>query len=314
MGPNRPSMYEAARMVVMWAGELGIDVHQASRFPTYVRVFNQPRSGTVIDHDHPRWSDAQRSLHDVTEMHFILQQFYSRRKTEELIAWLPVIDRAMKDPSAIDDPKTNSPGRDHQWELLVAACAIARGFKVTYKEPDLLVDPGDGPWAIACKRIKTMKTLSQHIRKAIDQVYLSGIRGFVAADMTIATNEKDDPLDVGLSETDANRMMSTFLKAIIDTHRDVLFQANSSTWCAGLVLNVSMRMTIGPKREWGLRSFHTAVPWAADNKGRRRAFTNFTNALFMALPQSKYINPDRDPAMYERASRAFKQARRNRYR
>ena len=79
----------------------------------------------------------------------------------------------------------NTPGEDTQFELYVAASLILGGLEVTRGEPDLRMRYGYEWIGIAAKRVRSdaSSQLQKHIKKALEQIRRSGLRGFVALNL-----------------------------------------------------------------------------------------------------------------------------------
>ncbi len=80
----------------------------------------------------------------------------------------------------------HDPARDAQFELLAAANCRAAGGRPRHEEPDILVDVGIKTLAIAAKRIRSIKRLEEHVRKARSQILGTAHGGLIALDLTRA--------------------------------------------------------------------------------------------------------------------------------
>jgi len=99
----------------------------------------------------------------------------------------------MHDPG---DPRigADTPGRDAQSELFLAAGLASRGVHVTFEEPDLVAHIDSLYFGLAVKRPKAIKGLDRNLRRAIGQLSREGstlpsiTHGVPAIDITLLAN------------------------------------------------------------------------------------------------------------------------------
>jgi len=92
-----------------------------------------------------------------------------------------------------DDPD-QSPGRDAQCELFVAALCLKAGLKPVFNEsPDVRCEMHNQIFGVAVKRIKAQperfdRRFEQRMRQAARQIANSGLPGIIAADISQSLN------------------------------------------------------------------------------------------------------------------------------
>ena len=95
-----------------------------------------------------------------------------------------------------------SPARDIQFELTIAAMCRVAGLSVTLAEPDVVVTGMPFRFGVAAKRLKSFGSLEQHIRKARRQIVGAGLDGIIALDISSSVHQENRTI----FETDAHRL------------------------------------------------------------------------------------------------------------
>lgn len=101
----------------------------------------------------------------------------------------------MNDSVLPQQDRENSPGRDAQFELYLAAiCQNAGLLPVDYEEPDVTCTVEGTKFGIAAKRLKRLSQIKNRIRKAADQIKNANLPGIIALDLSFARNQGNRPI------------------------------------------------------------------------------------------------------------------------
>jgi hypothetical protein len=113
----------------------------------------------------------------------------------------------------ISTESQNSPGEDTQFELYVAACLVLGGLDVREGEPDLQFLYGYEWVGIAAKRVRSSASsqLRKHIKKAIEQIRRSNMRGFVAVNL----DQRFNDIDAASVEADLSQVLADRFDSVI---------------------------------------------------------------------------------------------------
>ena len=129
---------------------------------------------------------------DMVQIGFALHQLEADRDNP---AFLKIIERILDDSVLSKDDRTESKGRNAQFELYLAAvCQKAKLLPVGYDEPDVTCYVDGTPFCIAAKRIKNKKQVGKRIKKAARQIVEQSRKGIIALDITIGFNRKNFPV------------------------------------------------------------------------------------------------------------------------
>jgi hypothetical protein len=82
----------------------------------------------------------------------------------------------------------DTPGRNYQFQLYVAALCTNAGIPTRHEEPDITCNVGVTTYGVAAKRLKTIDSLEVNVKKAADQIVRAGFPGIIAIDLTTARN------------------------------------------------------------------------------------------------------------------------------
>ena len=184
-----PSRAENADYVIAELRALGIDPPDDSRL---MRMRDVAHRGYVDFHD-PDFKIALEGDRDLVSLGFVLEQL---RLHGDDPAFVKVVKRLIYDAVVPqDEPDSNTPGRDAQFELYLAASCQKAGFgPIGYAEPDITCVVDGLRFCIAAKRVKRVRQASKRIKAAAAQIVKSGQPGIVALDMAIAWNPKNVPM------------------------------------------------------------------------------------------------------------------------
>jgi len=134
----------------------------------------------------PDFFTALESLRDLHQLLFIFEQLHIHRDNPRF----QKVAKHLLNDSALPQHDQDSPGRDHQFELYLAAiCQNAGLVPVEYEEPDTTCFVDGTKFGIAAKRLKSRNPLQlkRHVRKGADQLKGQGLPGIVARSPTPRT-------------------------------------------------------------------------------------------------------------------------------
>jgi hypothetical protein len=158
--------------------ECAIPVPAGSRLPVARAYIRSNRGRGIIQ------PTLQVALSEqILEAHRSVMEFYLvacalEGRTDSLAT---VVPRALGG-SALARHDSTSASRNFQFELLTAALLRLAGIRgVTLAEPDIRIAAGSTYLGIAAKRIRSLaeRKREHHLRKAIDQLRLQGLPGYV---------------------------------------------------------------------------------------------------------------------------------------
>jgi hypothetical protein len=103
-------------------------------------------------------------------------------------AFKDATDLLRKDLALPEDELRDTPGRNYQFQLYVAALCTKAGLATRHEEPDVTCDVDGTTFGIAAKRLKTIKSLEDNLKEAAKQISDVGLPGIIALDLTVAQN------------------------------------------------------------------------------------------------------------------------------
>ena len=136
--------------------------------------------------DGPGFRDGPRSERDLQVLAFVFDvaaHHATDRKFRDLIK------RALYDSVLPQDNRSQSKGRDNQFELLVAAiCQNASLLPVEREEPDVTCVVQGVKYGLAAKRVKAAGMLHKRISKAAKQIEKAGLPGIIILEILLLFN------------------------------------------------------------------------------------------------------------------------------
>jgi hypothetical protein len=180
---------DLARFVVKSFTDMGFAVNPSSRVMCQHNVF-------VSNTDDIPFGTAQffiavEALRDLQMLCFIFDQ----ANDAENPVFRDLVRKCRWDSILPEGEKHNTPGRDAQFELFVAAaCKHAGLLPVEYREPDVVFSIGNLRYCIAAKRPKSIRAIDNCLRVACDQISREKLPGLIAMDTSLAfALERDVP-------------------------------------------------------------------------------------------------------------------------
>ncbi len=152
---------EQAAYVVERVQSLGVRIHPASRLMLMLRTLEKGH----IDYDDRRFPIALESIRDMYQLRLIVNQMGAHRDNPK---FRTSVEKLLKDAALPQDGSSNTPGRDTQFELYLAAiCLRARLLPVDYDEPDITCDVEGLKFGIAAKRLKSLDRFEDRVKEGM---------------------------------------------------------------------------------------------------------------------------------------------------
>ena len=209
-----------AEFVIEWLNEHEFSVPPGCRL---LQMRDQLGRGP-LDYGTPEFWVALQSYRDLVEIGFAFEQLGDLVRSPKFEGF---IDRLFQDKALPQqsDPTKNTPGRDTQWELYLAAICQSAGMKPVGLAGD---DVGrsdvtctiDGvSFGIEAKRIKGEKSARDRIKDGIDQILEANRPGVVAVDMSLAWNSENRPIVGSIHNAFLNMILDDQTSKFFDRHK-----------------------------------------------------------------------------------------------
>jgi hypothetical protein len=183
---------EQAAYVVERVQSLGIRIHPTSRLMLMLQTLEREQ----IDYDDRRFPIALESIRDMYQLRLIVDQMEVHRENPKFRA---SVVKLLKDAALPQHGSTNTPGRDTQFELWLAAICLRAGLlPVDYDEPDITCTVEELKFGIAAKRLKSLDRFQDRVKDGAHQVRRAKLPGIIALDLTMARNPDNQPITSGL--------------------------------------------------------------------------------------------------------------------
>lgn len=186
MGPKEiqepTTRREQADYIVKRLKDLGVRIDPSSRIGRAYRALSRP---DVIQPEDPDYQIILESICDNYQLRLIVDTIDAHRdsKTFKDAACL-----LRKDLSLPQDELKDTPGRNYQFQLYVAALCTNAGLPTRHEEPDFTCVIDGTTIGVAAKRLKTINSLQSNVKSAAAQIAVAGFPGIIALDLTIAQN------------------------------------------------------------------------------------------------------------------------------
>lgn len=279
---------EVARFVIDRLSELGMRVNPSSRIGRMIACwFDKAGEPRFIPRDDPTFPVALQATRDLQQIAFILEQIESR--PEFLETARSRLQRLMKDNVAPTEDTGNSPGRDNQCELYVAAICEKAKVSPRFDEPDVVVSFDGVAYGLAVKRVKSLDRLKERICEGANQVFDTKRTGILVADISLATNPEDDVLEFVISEFELRKALKKRTDKFVHDYRTRLVEWTRHKWVSGLVLLFHDLVAVSSE-QYSLESF-TATIGVETNARRRREFDEFAAQFLHGLATPAISSP-----------------------
>lgn len=168
--------------IVQRLTQFGVRINPSSRFGRAQRALRRP---DIIQPNDPDYQIALESIRDNYQLRLIVDTMDAHRESK---AFKDAAKLLRKDLALPQDELKDTPGRNYQFQLYVAALCTNSGLATRHEEPDITCDVVGTAFGIAAKRLKTTDSLEANIKEAAAQIACAGHQGIIALDMTIAQN------------------------------------------------------------------------------------------------------------------------------
>lgn len=197
---------EMAREIIEWLNdhrELGI--HNDSRIPQLCRLVIRS-AGHITEPGDPSYDELDHSIKDVQEIWLMIRVLGDLVTREPFVE--PFLRATVHDQQLPEDDGDNTPGRDRQFELFIAAIAYRAGFDIAHLgegQPDWLLSTKLRQWTVEAKRVKSVRALRKHTKKAAKQIARSNVGGIIVADVSAIDGSQNRRLRVAVPDEEIER-------------------------------------------------------------------------------------------------------------
>ncbi len=229
-----------------------------------------------IHSDDPDFPIAQEAQLDISMIAFVLNQLKESPQTE-LKAKLKLL---VQDSPLLVPAQRDSPGRDAQSELYIAAVCKNAGMQVEFDEPDVIAELNGQRYGFAVKRLKSESQFEKRFRSAAKQIEKSRLPGFIVVDVRQAFN----PENIKVQATDDELYVAfrQARQAFVDK-----FYSKMKEWQRGREIRgvIFVDHIISYNQEdWVATTFTYSVNLSPDNQKRVREFEEFRQAFEKGIP------------------------------
>lgn len=164
----------------------GLRVHPSSRIPAYVATLRRyvERGALPRDYSEADFAPIAVAIMESGEIWYALDLLL---RDPCVPGWLPVMSKVVKGPYA--PTEGHDQARDAQFELMAAASFRVAGADPEFAEPDLHVRVDRRRLLVAAKRVSSLASLENRVRKARAQIeawHDGDDLGLIALDLTSA--------------------------------------------------------------------------------------------------------------------------------
>lgn len=275
---------ENAEFVIEHIKALGLSINSQSRLMKMHNTLTNPTG--LISPDDPGFETALEAERDLQVLGFVFEQAEAHPTDVE---FQRLVKKALKDSLLPNEDRSQSKGRDAQFELFVAAiCQKAGMHPVSREEPDVTCHVGDIKFGIAAKRFKNVTNLGKHVRKAADQIKKTMLPGIIALDTCVALNRNNERITTQIPEKQFGYIYSEAINRFVDD-----YYGNIQDWVCGkgvrgIVIH-DQQVRFQPNGEWSLVGMTKFVNPARKNNRRKREFAMFTKQYKTGLPNVTHL-------------------------
>jgi len=273
----RHTRTEAAAYVIAQFRELGLET--PSRLVEMHRVLGR---GNVPFED-PDFFTALESLRDLHQFLFIFDHLRIHSDNPQ---FGNEVKHLLNDSALPQHDLKNSPGRDRQFQLYLAAiCQNAGLVPVGYEEPDVTCFVDGTKFGIAAKRLKSRKSrqFKNRVQEGADQLKRQGLPGIVALDLSLARNQSNRPIISQIESLMYPMIAYAKNKQLSDEHGDEIRRLVAGTGVrAVLVMESTLRLR--PDRQWWHDGMLSWVPTTRDDEQADPLFEAFYNGFLKGVP------------------------------
>ncbi|MBN1360807.1 MAG: hypothetical protein JW993_09455 [Sedimentisphaerales bacterium] len=261
-------------------------VSNENRLSKQCRLITETKD--VVQDDHKQWRIFVQSLKDVQEFWFIIGEL-----GEDLVQppFLDCLARSLKDAPHPADSGADTPGRNTQFELFLAAIAKRAGLMVSNRGgagADWILNASQERWSLEAKRIKSVEKMKRHIEKAASQIIESQIGGVIAIDLSLACNPDCKPLSRFFPDSEIDKAHGVRLNAFVDEYRKSIVEGVGAANVGFVLLHdfvIRPALATSPTREsWGLIELWGKVDMLSVDSTSRPHYDRLWQSLEAAVP------------------------------
>jgi hypothetical protein len=259
--------------------DLGLTPEPGTRLVEMHRVLSRG----YVPYEDPDFPIALESMRDLHQLIFGLSRMWGGLGTP---GFRELVQHLINDRPLPQDDFLNSPGRDKQFELYLAAICHNAGLRpVDYEEPDVTCFIEGTKFGIAAKRIKsrTPSQLKKHIVKAATQLRDQGLPGIIALELTLRRN----PTNRAVTSSLESQMYFMISGAKNRQFREE-YGERIREWVKGsdvkavMVLESTLRLL--PSRQWWHDGMLSWVPVSFDDDHEDPLFEAFYKQFLDGVP------------------------------
>lgn len=275
---------ENAEFVIEHIKGLGFSRDSQSRLMKMYSVMTDPAG--FIQPDDPRFETALEAEHDLQVLGFVFEQADMHPTDAEFQC---LVKKLIKDSLLPHEDRTNSTGRDAQFELFVAAvCQKAGMHPVSREEPDVTCYVDDVKFSIAAKRIKKVTRLEKHIRKAARQIENACFPGIIVLDTCVALHRNNERITTPIREEEFGPLYRKAIKCFVDDFYDKFQYWVCGKDTCGIVIH-DRQVRFNPNGEWSLEGMPMFVNLASKNNCHKLEFDMFEKQYKTGLPNVTHL-------------------------
>jgi hypothetical protein len=242
-GPDIPkTRVEQAEYVVKRLAELGVTINPSSRIGRMLRVLRRPER---IMPDDPDYSLAIESIRDMYQLRLIVDTVGAHRNDLEFRKAVNILKKDL----AFPEEGEQSPGRNYQFQLYLAALCTNAGHPTRHDEPDVQFDFEGATFGIAAKRLRTFSSLEEHLKDGADQLRRAGYPGLIALDLTIAWNPTNQRLQSPLQAQLYGYVFSAKVRTFVADYGDKIRSFVAGKGVLSILLFESI-LRVTPEPNW----------------------------------------------------------------
>ena len=236
---------ERAAWVLDQVSSLGLTPKPNCRLLEMKRVLDRGH----VSFDDPEFWIALEAERDMTHLAFVFEQLQRHPNKKEFRRH---VKHLLNDSSLPQENLTNSPGRDKQFELYLAAtCQNAKLLPIGFGEPDVTCVVNGEPFGIAAKRLKNIENVDKRIHEAVDQFTRAKIPGVVALDLSFAWNRTNRVLVSQIESQMYLMVLHQRAHQFFEKRQDELNRILATTQVRAFVV-FDFAARLRPNQQWGL--------------------------------------------------------------
>jgi len=273
----RRTRADNASYVIDQVRALGLNPDPTSRLMQMRQVLSQ---GYIPSHD-SKFQVALEAEWDMQHLGFIFDQMRVHGDNPEFRA---LVKRLLKDSVLSQKDRENSPGRDTQFELyLTAICQHAALLPVDSAEPDVTCTIEGTKFGIAAKRLKSLSSVENHIRKGAKQIAKTKLPGVIALDLSLARNQQNLPIISKIQSQWYVPLAQLADQQFFDEyHQDIYRWVAEKGVLAVVVFDFRVRLHID--QHWGLEGMTCWLCTARDDEQANQNYKAFYAGFLRGIP------------------------------